>query len=41
MCSKIKNISIANIKGEHELLMEKDSIRNETWKEIDKFLETL
>ena len=41
MCSKIKNISIANIKGEHELLMEKDSIRNATWKEIDKFLETL
>lgn len=40
ICRSIPNLSIADIEGEHELLMENDQIRKETWKAIDKFLKT-
>ena len=38
ICQTIPEIDIAKIKGRHELLMEKDHIRKETWQHIDKFL---
>ena len=38
ICQTIPEIYIAKIKGRHELLMEKDHIRKETWQHIDKFL---
>jgi len=39
ICMSIPNISIVEIEGRHELLMEKDNIRKEVWTEIDKFIE--
>ena len=38
ICSKIPDITIVDVNGEHELLMEKDCIRQKTWEAIDKFL---
>ena len=38
LCSKIPDITIADIEGEHELLMEKDIIRKQAWNEMDRFL---
>ena len=38
ICSKIPDITIVDVNGEHELLMEKDYIRKKTWEAIDKFL---
>mgnify|MGYP001282783213 CR=1 FL=1 len=39
ICQSIPNINVVEIEGQHELLMEKDTIRKATWKEIDKFIE--
>ncbi len=41
ICSSIPNRSISRINGKHELLMEENDIRNETWKAIDEFLEKI
>ena len=38
ICSLIPISMIENIEGHHELLMEKDDIRKQTWRAIDKFL---
>ena len=38
ICQTIPKISIARIEGNHELFMEQDHIREETWQQIDKFL---
>ena len=38
ICSKIPDITIVDVNGEHELLMEKDYIRKKTWEAIDNFL---
>jgi len=39
ICKAIPHITIAQIEGNHELLMERDSIRSITWNHIDKFLD--
>ena len=41
ICKSIPNRSISRINGKHELLMEENDIRNETWKAIDEFLEKI
>ena len=41
ICSSISDRSISRINGKHELLMEENDIRNETWKAIDKFLKKI
>jgi len=41
LCNSIPNRSISRIDGKHELLMEKNEIRNQTWKAIDEFLEKI
>ena len=38
ICKTIPNITIAQIEGHHELLMESDLIRSTTWNHIDNFL---
>ena len=41
ICKSIPNRSISRINGKHELLMEENDIRNETWKAIDEFLKKI
>ena len=41
ICSSISDRSISRINGKHELLMEENDIRNETWKAIDEFLKKI
>ena len=41
ICKSIPNSFISCINGKHELLMEENNIRNETWKAIDEFLEKI
>ncbi len=38
LCASIKNITIQRINGKHELLMESNKLREQTWNSIDKFL---
>ena len=40
ICKSIPNITMAEIDGKHELLMEKDSLLKEVWEQIDRFIET-
>ncbi|HIE50050.1 MAG TPA: alpha/beta hydrolase [Gammaproteobacteria bacterium] len=39
ICSQSDKVVIANIKSEHEILMETDFIRQQAWEAIDKFIE--
>ena len=41
ICNSIPDRSISRINGKHELLMEKNDIRKETWKAIDEFLKKI